>query len=195
MSDQETAPATSSSSDGGEAKLVPVGESIKYRRRAQQAESRCQQIEQQLKDLQGQLDCRGEALATADAQRDEAKTQLIVSENHRTAERMLLEAGVADLETACMLLGKRLDFGEDIEGQTLSRGVEQLLLDKPYLLKSASASLPPSTASAKPARPGGLAQLTRAADRAIQTGDRRDVAEYLRLRRQAAGAIRRSNGK
>lgn len=140
-----------------------MGESIKYRRRAQQAESRCQQIEQQLKDLQGQMDGRGEELATAEAQRDEAKTQLIVSENYRAAERMLLEAGVADLETACMLLGKRLDFGEDIEDQTLSRGVEQLLLDKPYLLKSASASLPPSTASAqagqarraRPAYPGG----------------------------------------
>ena len=50
-----------------EPKLVPVGESIKYRRRAQQAESKTTELQQQLDDLKGQLEHRNEELAVAEA--------------------------------------------------------------------------------------------------------------------------------
>ena len=72
--------------------------------------------------------------------------------------------------------------------------VEQLLLDKPFLVKRAT-PLPPATASARADRPGTFAQLAQAADRAVRTGDRRDVAEYLRLRRQGADAARPAGGR
>jgi len=168
------------------AKLVPVGESIKYRRRAQQAEARIQQLEQQLKDVQSQVGRHSEELAAAESQRDEAKVQLTATENRLGAERLLNAVGVADVETAVLLLSKRLDFAEEIDAETFSRQIEQLLLDKPFLRSGAEAALPPKTASARPAQTSVAAQLSRAAQRAVQSGNRRDIAEYLRLRRQAA---------
>jgi len=171
----------------GGARFVPVAESIKYRRRAQQAEKGLQQLQQQLQDLQAQLQRRAEELAAAEAQRDEAHTQLAAAENRRTVERMLAQAGVVDAEAACLLLGKHIDLGEAIDEETLASAIEQLLLDRPYLRGGpASKGLPPRTASAKIGGPAPAAQLADAAERAAQTGDRRHVAEYLRLRRQMA---------
>ncbi len=175
--------------DEGTARLIPVSESIKYRRRAQQAEGRIQSFEQQLKELQDKLEASSRNLGLAEAQRDEASHQLLVAENRCLAERMLGGAGVVDIEAASLLLGKRVDFGQEIEAESLARRVEQLLLDKPYLRGGPVATLPPKTASARSPL-NGLAQLTRAADRAVASGDRRDVAEYLRLRRQAARSAR-----
>ena len=57
-------------------------------------------------------------------------------------------------------------------------------MDKPFLRSGQESSLPGATASAKASVPGGFAALADAAERAIASGDRRDVAEYLRLRRQ-----------
>ena len=165
---------------------VPVGETIKYRRRAQQAEERLEQFQQQAKDLQTRLEQREKDLGLSEAQRDEARHQLVAVENRSRAERMLGEAGVVDIEAASLLLSKRVDFGEELDGEAITRRVEQLLLDKPYLRGGPSGTLPPKTASARSAPAGGIAQLTRAADRALASGDRRDVAEYLRLRRQAS---------
>jgi len=175
------------STDGG-AKQVPVAEAIKYRRRAQQAESRIQDIEQQLEELRSQSERHGEELATAEAQRDEAQTQLTVAENRLAAERVLGNAGVVDLETASMLLSKRVDFAEELDTETLTAQVEQLILDKPFLRRASSASLPPKTAAANPATGSAGPQLANAAEQAAKTGDRKDVAEYLRLRRQAGTA-------
>ncbi len=170
----------------GASRLVPVGESIKYRRRAQQAEARSQEIEQQLAETQAQMQSHQEQLATAEAQRDEAGLQLTVAENRLNVERMLGAAGVVDIETAGMLLAKRLDLSEPVEPGVLVQNVEQLLLDKPFLHNAPTGSLPSGTASASPHRPGMVSQITQAANRAVETGDRKDVAEYLRLRRQAS---------
>jgi len=171
---------------GGESKLVPVGESIKYRRRAQQAETRVQELEQQLKDLQAQLESRTEQLGQAEAQRDEAAQALRTAENRLAAERLLAGAGVVDLETAGLLLAERIDLSAEIQPEQLSQSIEQLLIDKPILSRPSGPSLPSATASARPGPSSSLAQLSRAAERAIQTGDRKDVAEYLRLRRNTA---------
>jgi len=164
-------------------RLVPVGESIKYRRRAQQAEGKITELEQQLKEFQTRLDLAGEQFGAAEAQRDEARTQLIVTENRMSAERMFAQAGVVDIETASILLGRRVDLSEALDTQTLTRHIEQLLLDKPFLQNHGGASLPPRTSSPRPPRTSGIAELTDAARKAAQSGDRRDVANYLRLRR------------
>jgi len=175
-------------SQTGASRLVPVAESIKYRRRAQQAESQIQELEHSLTDLQTQLEGRKEELATAEAQRDEVQHQLNVAENRIVAERILSEAGVVDLETASMLLSKRVDLGAALDQDSLARSVEQLILDKPFLRKGLNVSLPPASASAKPPQPSPTAKLTDAAERAMKTGDRKDIAEYLRLRRRVAVA-------
>ncbi len=199
---QETPRPTSASSAGptpadapeAEGKLVPVAESIKYRRRAQQAEGRMHELEQQLTDIRTQLDRRNEELAVAEAQRDEARVQLVAAANQRSAERLLAEAGVVDFEAAGLLLTKRMDLTAELDEEAIRRGVEQLLVDKPFLVRP-SAALPPATASPRSERTGPFAQLAQAAERAVQTGSRRDVAEYLRLRRQGAVAVQRPGAK
>ncbi|MGA2265411.1 MAG: hypothetical protein ABSH10_03160 [Phycisphaerae bacterium] len=192
QADSAGAPPSDAPADPG--RLVPVSESIKYRRRAQQAENRLQEIEQHVVELKAQMDHRSEELALAEAQRDEARSQLVAAANQRSAERYLMEAGVVDLEAANLLLSKRLDLAGDPDDEAIRRNVEQLLLDKPFLLRPA-ASLPPSTASPRSERLGPFAQLAQAAERAVRTGSRRDVAEYLRLRRQGAAATRRPGAK
>jgi len=168
-------------------RVVPVGESIRYRRRAQQAEGRVQQLKQQLNDLQSQLDRRADEVAQAEAQRDEVRCQLTSTQNRLQAERLLGEAGVVDLEAASLLLSKRLDLGDELDADAIAESVEQLLLDKPFLL-GAGGALPPSTSAPRSAPDGPRAQLARVADRASRTGNPRDVAEYLRLKRQASTA-------
>ncbi len=186
MSTQTVEQSDQGQDQGGESKLVPVGESIKYRRRAQQAENRVQEIEQQLKELQTQLEGRTEQFGQAEAQRDEAFQALRGTENRLAAERLLAGAGVVDLETAGLLLAGRIDLSAPIEPDPLSQSIEQLLIDKPFLRRPIQPSLPPATASAKHGASSSLAQLSQAAERAIQSGDRRDVAEYLRLRRNTS---------
>lgn len=171
---------------GASARQVPVAEAIKYRRRAQQAESQLQQLEQQLNDTQSLHQQQNEELAAAEAQRDEAFAQLAIADNKLSAERLLSEAGVVDLETASMLLSKRISLEEDLDHQTLCGHIERLLLDKPFLRETADATLPSKTASVRPGRPSTTGQLAQAAQRAAQSGGRKDIAEYLRLRRQAA---------
>lgn len=157
-------------------KLVHVTEAIKYRRRAQQAE-------QQLKEVQAQFEARMEQLATAEAQRDELQHQVEAARRRGSAERLLLASGASDMDAAMILLEKRLEFAEEIEPDALRQAVEGLLVDKPFLLSPAP--LPGKTASPRPVR-GPVARLAQAASRAAHSGNRHDVAEYLRLRRQTA---------
>lgn len=170
--------------DSGGARLVPVSESIKYRRRAQKAEGRVEEVEQQLKEMQSQFDAHSDEIARAEAQRDEAASRLVATENRLTAERLMATAGLADTETAMLLLSKRVDLTQELDGSAIADAVEQLLVDKPFLRAGGASPLPGTTASVKPSAPGGVAALADAAERAIESGDRRDVAEYLRLRRQ-----------
>ena len=189
MSEEIPASADQADSQAASSSLVPVGESIRYRRRAQQAERRAQEVEQQLKDTQSQLAQQAEELASAEAQRDETRQCLAESENRRAAERSLSAAGVTDLETASLLLSKRVDLSEGLDPEEMERQVEQLLIDKPLLhggSTESAATMPAKTASVRPSRTSATARLAGAAERAIRTGNRRDVAEYLRLRRQTA---------
>ena len=103
----------------GPGKLVPVNEAIKYRRRAQQAESRLQQVEQQLNDLRTQFEERLEQLATADAARDEMQHQLEAVRARASAEGALYGAGVVDIEAASALLEKRFSFDDEFDAERL----------------------------------------------------------------------------
>jgi hypothetical protein len=74
--------------------------------------------------------------------------------------------------------------GEHREPEAVRQAAEQLLQDKPMLTATASA-LPGKTASARLPEPTLAARVRQAASRAAQTGSRRAVGEYLRLRRQS----------
>jgi len=177
-------PETSGSAGDGSGKLVPVSEAIKYRRRAQQAEADFQRTEQTLEDLQAQHEDRLRQLAEAEAQRDELRHQLDALQTRTAAERMLYAAGVTDVETAMALLEKRTSLSDDLDPEQLQQAVHTLLLEKAFLSAPAP-SWPDKTASARLPGAGAGARLSRAANRAAQTGSRRHVAEYLRLRRHA----------
>lgn len=188
MSHESTENLAEADLQDGASKLVPVSEPIKYRRRAQQAEGQIQQLEQQLQEAQKQISQRNDQLASAEAQRDEAGMQLTIMENQMLVDRAFNQAGVVDGETASLLLSKRLDLTEPVDSEQLATNVEQLLIDKPFLRASGgeTSSMPPKTASPKDGHPSTAAQLANAAQRAIKSGNRRDIAEYLRLRRQAS---------
>ena len=162
---------------------VPIAEAIKHRRRAQQAEGQLRQVEQKLQETQTQLEQRLEQLASAEAQRDELQHQLEQANLRASAERMLLAAGVADVETAMTLLEKRTGFSEDLDAARLGQAIERLVQDKPFLVSPVS-GLPGKTASARLPSGGPASRLAQAATRAAQTGTRRAVSDYLRLRRQ-----------
>ncbi len=125
-----------------------------------------------------------EELASAESQRDEAFSHLTEAENRLSLERMLYASGVIDVETAELLVSKKLKLNQSIDGEQLRQCIEQLLLDKPFLRQSFS--LPPGTAAAKSHRAAKASQLADAAARAVRSGSRRDIAEYLRLRRRTA---------
>ncbi len=188
MSHESTDNLTETDMQDGASKLVPVSESIKYRRRAQQAEGQIQQLEQQLQEARKQISNRDDQLAAAEAQRDEAQMQLTLTENRMLVDHAFARADVVDTETASLLLSKRLDLSEPIDAEQLAAGVEKLLIDKPFLKATGTeaGSMPPKTASAKDGRPATAAQLANAARQAIRSGNRRDIAEYLRLRRKAS---------
>lgn len=168
-------------------RLTPALEALKQRRQAQQGQERLRLLEQQLEAAQTQLSNQADQIARAEAQRDELQHAMETHRQHAAAERMFLLAGVADTEAAMLLLEKRVNLGEELDGPELQQAVERLLLDKPYLLPGSSAGGAGKTASR---RVGAslTGQIAKAAAKAVQSGHRRDVIDYLRLRRQAGGA-------
>ena len=190
MTEQISEQADQGFADDGGARLVPVAESIKYRRRAQQAEARVNEFEQQLKELHTQLDGRNDELATAEAQRDETNMRLAEVENSRNVDRMLAEAGAVDLEAASLLLARRVDLTKDLADDQLRGVVEQLLQSKPFLRAGDAVipgrAMPSVTSSARGPQLSEATQIAAVAQRATASGNRKDMAEYLRLRRQAS---------
>jgi len=153
--------------DGDNIKLVPVGESIRYRKRAQNAEKR-------VEELAGELaEARAEAVRLAGEMKGVQKEQELI--------RRLAAEGARDLEAAVLIAKSRLAR----EGQTDLNGVvEQLKKEKQYLFgEKATAGAAARTSPAKEPRQVGGATLERAAKRAAGTGSRTDLQEYMRKRR------------
>jgi len=170
-----------------------IQESIKYRRRAQEAERRVEALEAEINDLR---DGRDQQAASLQAQLDQARAEaetlhgrLADLERDRNLERALAQAGAADAETALALARERL-AGQDTP-EDLAAFAKGLLEEKPHLRgvppQAATvrpAALPPKTAGAKPASddaPRRAAQ--RLADHARQSGRHGDVLAYMRARR------------
>ena len=149
------------------------------------AETNNEEASLQVHELKAQLQQRNDELAAAEAMRDEANSRLIETENRLAAERRMSEAGVVDMQAASVLLAERIDLAGEHEDEAISTAVDRLLLDKPFLRRPAG-GLPPASASARTGETAAAGQLADAAERAAKSGDRKDVAEYLRLRRQVS---------
>jgi hypothetical protein len=149
-----------------EVKLVPVGESIRYRKRAQGAEKR-------VEELAGELaDARAEATRLADEMKATQREQELM--------RRLASEGTRDLEAAMLIVKARLAGTDKAD---LNGVVEQLKKEKQYLFgEKTSGSVAVRTSPAKEQR-NGAGALERAAKRAAGTGSRSDLQEYMRKRR------------
>ena len=154
-------------SDNDSTKLVPVTESIRYRKRAQSAEKKNEDLTEQL--------------AEANENAAQMSRQLSSIQTEQELMRKLAAAGAVDLETAVLLAKARIQ--DQIEAD-LDGVIEQLRNEKQYLFGGA-----PGTATAKKTAgvreriSGNQTMIEKAAKKAATTGSRTDLQEYLKLRR------------
>jgi len=156
---------TADPGDLDNARRVPVTESIRYRKRAQSAEKKAESL--------------AEELAATKAQTSNLSQQLNDLQLEQQLMRKLAAAGAVDLEAAVVIAKARMDGHADMNAV-----VEQLRNEKQYLFVGTTTALPTSkTASVRQRMQNTQAILERAAKRAATTGTRRDLQEYLKLRR------------
>ncbi len=153
--------------DNDNTRLVPVAESIRYRRRAQSAEKKLEVLAEQLAQAQTQTAQLSEQLSSVQAE------QKLV--------RQLAAAGAVDLETAVLIAKARMQGQSQADVASV---IEQLKKEKQYLFGAGSGGATPAkTAGARDRVASNETILERAAKKAATTGSRADLHEYLRLRR------------
>lgn len=149
------------------AKLVPVGESIRYHRRAKNAEKRVEEL--------------GSELAESRAETTRLANELKATQKEQELMKRLASEGARDLEAAVLIAKSRLagtDKG-DVNGV-----VEQLKREKQYLFgEKTPDGAAVRTSPAKGPRQTGATAIEKAASRASVTGNRMDLQEYMRKRR------------
>ena len=152
---------------GDNAKLVPVAESIRYRKRAQSAEK-------QLEDL-------NEQLAQARSETAKMSEQLNDIRLEQNLMRKLATAGAVDLEAAVLIAKTRLDGDSNTNHDSV---IEQLKKEKQYLFTGGKETLAAKkTSGAKDRAQNNQTVLEKAAKKAATTGSRTDLQQYLKLRR------------
>jgi len=186
------AAATSAMGSPRESPQSLIQESIKYRRRAQEAERRAEALEAELAGLREADESRAAAveadLAQARAEAENLRKSLEGVERDRRLERELARAGCIDPETALAVAHERVAAATD-PPEDLAAFARGLLEEKPHLRASgapprADAPLPPRTSGPKPAGDDAPRRAAeRLAEQARQTGSPRDVMAYVRARR------------
>jgi uncharacterized protein YhaN len=148
-------------------KLVPVAESIRYRKRAQSAEKKNEVLNEQL--------------AEANAQTTQMSEQLSSIQAEQKLVRKLAAAGTVDLEAAVLIAKARV---QDQNGADLDSVIEQLKKEKQYLFGGAPGTVTAKkTAGARERISNNQTIIEKAAKKAATTGSRADLQEYLKLRR------------
>ena len=148
-------------------RFVSVSESRRYRKRAQSAEKQNEQLGQQLTQTREQL--------------SELTEQLQQARQEKELIGKLSGAGVIDLEAAVLLAKVRLERDDKAD---LDGCIEQLRREKPYLFgRNGGGSVTVHKTAGSKERGSNRGVLERAAKRAATTGDRKDLQEYLKLRR------------
>lgn len=151
--------------------LVPVAESIRYRKRAQAAEKQLETLNQQLKASQSQC--------------QQLETKLNDTALDNQLVRKLAAANAIDLDTAALVVRQRIDETHDADMDTV---IEEIKTEKPYLFLVKGDFVEPvceKTRNARSRIDGGAAQLEKAAKKAAASGSRKDLHQYLKLRRSA----------
>jgi hypothetical protein len=154
--------------DNNNLKLVPVSESIRFKKRAQSAERKIEDLAEQL------AEAKAEAKTTAEQLRKVQVEQKLVNK--------LAAAGVVDLETAMLIAKARMEGEAEADIDSVIN--KQLRKEKQYLFVTVGGIVTAKkTAGAKDRMEGSQTVLERAAKRAATTGSRIDLQEYLKLRR------------
>jgi len=150
-----------------EEKLVPVSESIRYRKRAQSAEKKAATLEDEL--------------AKSKSENEQLAEKLGQLGTEQKLVKKLVSAGVSDLEATVLIAKTRMETQDDVDADSV---VDQLRKEKPHLFVNADAPVAAAkTAGVKERGAGGRGALERAANKAATTGNRADLQEYLRIRR------------
>jgi len=159
------AAATNASEDAD--KLVPVSEAIRYRKRAQTAEQQLGELRDRFTQLQTQLDSSQDTITSL--------------ERRQKIDALLTDSDAIDLEAARLLTEISVS---QMDEPDVSTAVSDLRRQKPYLFRHRPR--PTDSAMAPRVAPGAVlpAAQDAAAERAAATGDRRDLLDYLRLRRK-----------
>jgi hypothetical protein len=148
-------------------KLVPVAESIRYRKRAQSAEKK--------------LEALTEELAQTKLQASEMAEELSGVRMEQKLTQKLAAAGAIDVEAAVLIAKTKIGNGTEAD---LDGIIQQLKREKQYLFSGTSAvAIAKKTAGAKDRMQNNQTILERAAKKAATTGNRTDLHEYLKLRR------------
>jgi predicted RNase H-like nuclease (RuvC/YqgF family) len=145
-------------------KLVPVGEAIRYRKRAQTAEQ--------------QLECLNEDLRNLSADLDQANQTITGLERRQQMDAMLSDANAIDLEAARLLTEQAVLMMDEPD---IKMAIDDLRRHKPYLFRRRYDE--GQSAMAPAIHPNGHDPAEQAAEQAAKSGDRRDLLRYLRLRR------------
>lgn len=164
---QEILSETEDQASNEESKLVPVAESIRYRKRAQSAEK--------------QVEALAEQLAEAKSQAVRIAEELEGVRREHEVVRKLAGCGAVDLEAAVLLAKAKLEHKPQAD---LDGVIEELTREKQYLFAEGNrSSLPKKTSGVREQVQNSRTVLEKAAKRAATTGNRADLQEYLNLRR------------
>ena len=154
--------------DPPSAKLVPVAEAIRYRKRAQAAE-------QQLTELRAKL-------STVETDLSKTRETIAVLERRQKIDALLADSDVVDVEVARLLTEAAVEV---MDQPDVAAAIADLRRSKPYLFRNRRAE-----AGAMSARTRGPSQtVITAAEQAASTGSRHDLLRYLRLRRSTSHAV------
>ena len=165
--------------DGTNLKLVPVSESIRYRKRAQGAEKKAETLAEELSQAKSQIAEMNEQLRNVQLEQKLVKKLVAAGAVDLETAVLVAKAKIGDVTSAC-----RRDFAEG-EETDLDGCVEQLKKEKQYLFSGPDkiGETAKRTAGVRDRTTSGQTSLERAASRAAKSGSRTDLQEYLRLRR------------
>ncbi len=139
-----------------------------YRMRAKMAEDRVRELHDQLHALQGRL--------------EEADRTIGQLERRSQIDSLLAESKAIDLDAARVLVEHSVSQADEPD---VSAVVSELKAKKPYLFRR-SVQASGSTMSAK-LDDEITEPLSMAAGRAMRSGDRYDLLQYLRMKREGKG--------
>jgi C4-type Zn-finger protein len=169
IDDEDVLSETTEEQTSGEGlKLVPVGESIRYRKRAQSAEKKAEVLAEQLVQAESRL--------------RETAEQLQGLQIEQKLMHKLAAAGVVDLEAAVLIAKARVEGKEKAD---LDDVIEQLKKEKQYLFagRTEAGMAAKRTTVVKDRVQNSQTVLEKAAKEAATTGNRTDLQRYLKLRR------------